>query len=130
MKIKNIEKFRNELYAALKDGSWLPFDDSAECVIIAEHENSINHERLANSIPVWREVNGETVAVALYRPLKVLGTDYFVTVDVDADVSLWKHVDGGYQFEDFVPTNNYNRMTIAVRACEMVDRAYRRAKEV
>lgn len=130
MKIKNIEKFRNELYAALKDGSWLAFDDSAECVLIEEHENSINRERLVNSIPVWREVNGETVAVALYRPLAVFGTDYLVTVDFDADVSLWKHIDGGYQFEDFVSTNNYNRMTVAIKVCEMVGRACRRAKEV
>ena len=129
MKIKNIEKFRNELYKALDGGSWLPFDDSAECVIVAEHKSDINRERLANSIPVWREVNGETVAVALYRPLEILGTDYFVTVDFDADVSLWKRVDGGYRFEDFVSTNNYSRMAVAIKVFDMVDRAYRRAKE-
>lgn len=130
MKIKNIEKFRNELYAALKDGSCHALDDRADYVAIEGHDDSILRESLEKSIPQWAEVNGETLAVALYRPLAILGTPFLVTVDFDADVSLWMHVDGGYEFEDFICTNNWNRMTIAVRACEMVDRAYRRAKEV
>ena len=82
MRITNVEKFRNELYEAIKDTCEWTVDASSEIVDDKPHIISPAH------------------------PMEIEGGALYLTVDEDA-VCFWRSEDGCFEFDDYIEFELY-----------------------
>lgn len=95
MKIKNVEKFREELYGALIDGNCYGFAEAhASCVYKDAHKEFVErHQSLVSELPLYDvDECGEYVVVSLPYPMHFKGTSLYMTVDEDG-VDIWVSMD-------------------------------------
>ena len=95
MRITNVEKFRNELYEAIKDTcAWTTDTPSAIFKSDIGYKSSMteyNHSAIVDDAP-------HTVSLA--RPMKIENGELYITVDEDA-VCLWKSENGWFKFNGY-----------------------------
>ena len=82
MRITNVEKFRNELYEAIKDTCEWTVDTSSEIVDDKPHIISLAH------------------------PMKIEGDALYLTVDEDA-VCFWRSENGCFEFDGYIEFELY-----------------------
>ena len=84
MRITNVEKFRNELYEAIRDTcAWTVDTPSAifkSDVGFKDSMTEYNHSEIVDDKPH---------VISLVRPMKIEGGELYITVDEDA-VCFWK----------------------------------------
>ena len=101
MKITNIEKFRNELYEAIKDTcEWVVDTPSAIFKSDVGFKGSMkeyNHSAIVDDKPQ---------VVSLPRPMKIEGGALYLTVDEDA-VCFWKSENGCFEFDGYIEFELY-----------------------
>lgn len=101
MRITNVEKFRNELYEAIKDTcEWTVDTPSAIFKSDIGYKDSMteyNHSEI---------VNGTPCIVSLTRPMKINGGELYITVDEDA-VCFWKSENGCFEFDGYIEFELY-----------------------
>ena len=102
MRITNIEKFRKELYEAIKDTwEWMTNTPSAIFKSGVEYKDSMieyNHSGI---------VNNETHVVSLARPMEIEGKkELYITVDEDG-VSFWRSENGCFEFDGYIEFELY-----------------------
>ena len=101
MRITNIEKFRNELYEAIKDTcEWTVDTPSAIFKSDVEYKSSMteyNHSAI---------VDGKPHITSLARPMKIEGGALYITVDEDA-VCFWKSENGCFEFDGYIEFELY-----------------------
>ena len=106
MKITNVEKFRNELYEAIRDTcEWTIDTPSAIFKSDVGFKGSMkeyNHSAIVDDKPQ---------VVSLARPMKIEGGALYITVDEDA-VSFWKSENGCFEFDGYIEFELYrNKMS-------------------
>ena len=82
MRITNVEKFRNELYEAIRDTCEWTVDTSSEIVDDKPH------------------------IVSLARPMEIEGGALYLTVDEDS-VCFWKSKNGCFEFDGYIDFKLY-----------------------
>ena len=111
MRITNIEKFRNELYEAIRDTcEWTVDTPSAIFKSGVEYKDSMkeyNHSAI---------IDGTPRTISLACPMQIEMTcpmqgELYITVDKDA-VSFWKSEDGCFDFDGYIEFELYrNKMS-------------------
>ena len=101
MRITNVEKFRNELYEAIKDTwEWTVEMPSAIFKSGVEYKDTMteyNHSEIVDDKPH---------IVSLARPMKIENGELYITVDEDA-VCFWRSEDGCFEFDDYIEFELY-----------------------
>lgn len=101
MKITNAERFRKELYEAIKDTcEWTIDTPSAIFKSDIGYKDSMteyNHSEIVNDKPR---------VVSLARPMKINGGELYITVDEDA-VCFWRSENGCFEFDDYIEFELY-----------------------
>lgn len=106
MRITNVEKFRNELYEAIKDTcKWTVETPSAIFKSGIEYKDSMteyNHSAIVDDKPH---------VISLARPMAIEGGDgelyeLYLTVDEDA-VCFWKSENGCFEFDGYIEFELY-----------------------
>ena len=102
MKITNIEKFRKELYEAIRDTcEWTVNTPSAIFKSGIEYKDSMteyNHSGI---------VNDEPHVVSLARPMEIEGKkELYITVDEDG-VSFWRSENEYFEFDGYMDFDIY-----------------------
>ena len=94
MRITNIEKFRDELYEAIKDTcKWTVNTPSA----IFKSD--------------FKTVDGNVRVISLEHPMKIEGGALYLTVDEDA-VSFWRSEKGWFEYDGYIEFELYrNKMS-------------------
>ena len=89
MRITNVEKFRNELYEAIKDTcEWTV--DTPSAIFKSD----------------FKMVDGNVRVVSLARPMKIEGGALYITVDEDA-VCFWRSENGCFEFDGYIEFELY-----------------------
>ena len=91
MRITNVEKFRNDLYEAIKDTCEWTVDTPSEIV------------------------NDAPCVISLARPMKIENGELYITVDEDA-VCFWKSENGCFEFDDYIEFELYRNKLSFVAA--------------
>ena len=118
MRITNVEKFRNELYEAIRDTcEWAVDTPSAIFKSDVEFKDSMteyNHSEIVDDTPC---------VVSLARPMKIENGELYITVDEDA-VCFWKSENGCFEFDGYIEFELYrNKMSfIAALVLRIADR--------
>lgn len=89
--IKNVEKFREDLYDAIIDGNSYDFAEArAACTYKDSHKEFVErHSSLTTELPLYDEnENGDMVVVSIPYPMRFNGTSLYMTVDEDG-VDFW-----------------------------------------
>lgn len=89
MRITNIEKFRNELYEAIKD----------TCEWTVETPEAIFKSD-------FKMIDGNVRVISLAHPMKIEGGALYLTVDEDA-VCFWKSENGYFEFDGYIEFELY-----------------------
>ena len=101
MRITNVEKFRNELYEAIRDTcEWTVDTPSAIFKSDVGYKDSMreyNHSEIVDDKPC---------VVSLARPMKINGGELYITVDEDA-VCFWKSENGCFEFDGYIEFELY-----------------------
>lgn len=101
MRITNIEKFRNELYEAIRDTcEWTVNTPSAIFKSGIEYKDSMteyNHSEIVNDTPC---------IVSLAQPMEINGGELYLTVDEDA-VCFWKSKNECFKFDGYIDFKLY-----------------------
>ena len=101
MRITNVEKFRNELYEAIKDTcEWIVNTPSAIFKSGIEYKDSMteyNHSEI---------VNGTPHVVSLAQPMELEDGTLYITVDEDG-ICFWKSKDGCFEFDGYIEFELY-----------------------
>ena len=101
MRITNVEKFRNELYEAIKDTcKWTVDTPSAVFKSGVEYEDSMteyNHGEIVDDKPR---------IISLARPMEINGGELYLTVDED-DVSFWRSENERFRFDGYIDFKLY-----------------------
>ena len=101
MRITNVEKFRNELYEAIKDTcEWTVDTPSAIFKSDVGYKSSMteyNHSEIVEDRPH---------IILLAHPMKIEGGELYLTVDEDA-VSFWKSENGCFKFNGYIDFKLY-----------------------
>ena len=101
MKITNVEKFRKELYEAIKDTyEWTVDTPSAifkSDIGFKDSMEEYNHSEIVDDTP-------RTVSLA--RPMKIENGELYITVDEDA-VCFWKSENGCFNFDGYIEFELY-----------------------
>ena len=101
MKITNVEKFRKELYEAIRDTcEWTVDTPSAIFKSDVGYESSMkeyNHSAIVDDAPC---------VVSLARPMKIENGGLYITVDEDA-VSFWRSENGCFEFDGYIEFELY-----------------------
>ena len=101
MRITNIEKFRNELYEAIKDTcEWTVDTPSAIFKSDVGYRDSMteyNHSAIVDDKPH---------VISLARPMRIESVALYITVDEDA-VCFWKSENGCFQFDGYIEFELY-----------------------
>ena len=101
MKITNVEKFRNELYEAIKDTcEWIVDTPSAIFKSDVGFKSSMkeyNHSEIVDDTPS---------IISLARPMKIENGELYITVDEDA-VCFWKSENGCFEFDGYIEFELY-----------------------
>ena len=101
MRITNVEKFRNELYEAIRDTcEWTVNTPSAIFKSGIEYKDSMteyNHSEIVNDTPC---------IISLAQPMEINGGELYITVDEDA-VSFWKSESGCFEFDGYIEFELY-----------------------
>ena len=84
MKIKNVEKFRNELLKAIEDVYYV---NAEWCECIWKDGNE--YTGMMKEVSTWEEIDGEWKCVSLPKAIKINGAKLAITVDSDGDIELW-----------------------------------------
>ena len=94
MRITNIEKFRNELYEAIRDTcEWTI--DTPSAIFKSD----------------FKMVDGNVRVVSLARPMKIKNGELYITVDEDA-VCFWRSENGYFEFDGYIKFELYrNKMS-------------------
>ena len=101
MKITNIEKFRNELYEAIKDTcEWVVDTPSAIFKSDIGYKDSMT-EYAHSAI-----VDDKPHTVSLPRPMKIENGELYITVDKDA-VCFWRSENGCFEFDGYIEFELY-----------------------
>ena len=118
MRITNVEKFRNELYEAIRDTcAWTVNTPSAIFKSGIEYKDSMteyNHSEIVKDTPC---------IVSLAQPMEINGGELYLTVDEDA-VCFWKSKNGCFKFDGYIDFKLYrNKLSfIAALVLRIVDR--------
>lgn len=90
MKIKNVEKFRKDLYAAIEDGNCYNFCDTHTSAVVRKgHLEWVEKYGGVSDYNLHRDFgNGRYEVVALAYPIHFIGTGIYMTVD-DKGVDFW-----------------------------------------
>lgn len=89
--IKNVEKFREDLYSAIIDGNSYDFAEACtSCTYKDSHKEFVErHSSSALEFPLYDEnENGDMVVVSIPYPMHFKGTSLYMTVDKDG-VDFW-----------------------------------------
>ena len=101
MRITNIEKFRNELYEAIKDAcAWTVDTPSVIFKSDIGYKDSMkehNHSVIVDDTPR---------IISLARPMKIEGGVLYITVDEDA-VCFWRSENGCFEFDGYIDFKLY-----------------------
>lgn len=101
MRITNVEKFRNELYEAIRDTcEWAVDTPSAIFKSDIGYKGSMteyNHSEIVDDKPR---------VISLARPMKIEDGVLYITVDEDA-VCFWKSENGCFEFDDYIEFELY-----------------------
>ena len=101
MRITNIEKFRKELYEAIRDTcEWAVDTPSAIFKSDVGYKDSMteyNYSEIVDDAPH---------VVSLARPMKINGGELYITVDEDA-VCFWKSENGCFEFDGYIEFELY-----------------------
>ena len=101
MKITNVEKFRNELYEAIRDTCEWTIDTPSAIfksdIGFKDSMTEYNHSEIVNDTPC---------VVSLARPMKIEGGALYLTVDEDA-VCFWKSENGCFEFDGYIEFELY-----------------------
>ena len=89
MRITNVEKFRNELYEAIKDTCERTID-TPEVIFKSD----------------FKMIDGNVRVVSLERPIKIEDGALYLTVDEDA-VSFWRSEKGWFEFDGYIDFKLY-----------------------
>lgn len=89
MRITNIEKFRNELYEAIKDTLEWTVDTP-----------------LAIFKSDFQMIDGNVRVISLAHPMKIEGGALYLTVDEDA-VCFWRSEKGWFEFDGYIEFELY-----------------------
>ena len=89
MRITNIEKFRNELYEAIKD----------TCEWTVDTPSAIFKSG-------FEMIDGNVRVVSLAHPMKIEGGALYITVDDDA-VSFWRSEKGWFEYDGYIEFELY-----------------------
>ena len=89
MRITNIEKFRNELYEAIKDTcEWTV--DTPSAIFKSD----------------FKMIDGNVRVISLEHPMKIEGGALYITVDDDA-VSFWRSEKGWFEYDGYIEFELY-----------------------
>ena len=101
MRITNVEKFRNELYEAIRDTcEWTVEMPSATFKSGVEYKDTMteyNHSAIVDDTPC---------VGSLARPMKIENGALYITVDEDA-VCFWKSENGCFEFDGYIEFELY-----------------------
>ena len=101
MRITNVEKFRNELYEAIKDTcEWTVDTPSAIFKSDIGYKDSMkeyNHSAIVDNKPH---------VISLAHPMKIEGGALYITVDEYA-VRFWKSKNGCFEFDGYIDFKLY-----------------------
>ena len=147
MKIKNIVKFRDEMFAAIKDAAYwdatetyctvktkyLDADAHYKDMKRDEADDTLKPDCDWNFIPRcarYGETDAEFGAVALPHPLHFRGTDIYLVIDSDANAILYKDVGTHFEYSRNVVLEYYRskmaRAMVLIRAIDEVVKENRR----
>ena len=101
MRITNVEKFRSELYEAIKD-TWEWVVDTPSAIFKSDigYKDSMkeyNHSEIIDDKPQ---------VISLARPMKIEGGELYITVDEDA-VCFWKSEKGWFEYDGYIEFELY-----------------------
>ena len=121
MRITNIEKFRNELYEAIKDTcKWAVDTPSAVFKSRIEYKDSMteyNHSEIVDDKPR---------IVSLAHPMEIEGGALYLTIDEDA-VCFWKSENEYFKFDGYIDFKLYrNKLSfiaaLVLRIADKIDK--------
>lgn len=108
-KIKNAEKFRKELYTTIKRNchmtSTVPF------VCVPEYVRAVRDCGYAEDSEYTVRIGDKMEVVSLPRPLHILGTSVYLTVDRMGNVEFWYDKDEFYYRAERLWTDDYKNRT-------------------
>ena len=120
MKIKNVDKFREELYKALKDNYM--GSSTEESNYMWKDGNERTQEMMEDVQYKWNAVEERPEAYSLPQPMHF--RDYKVAIVVEEDgVTFWDtSIKSYYEMIGYVPTNVYiNRMSFSMAVVKTLE---------
>ena len=115
MKIKNVEKFREELYTAIKD-AFLYQWRSIETPSAMWKGTNDDYEESMERCSSFKFVDGKMFRISLAHPMVIKHNDksVYMTVD-DEGVTFWKSTDEEFEYRGSIEANLYqNRMSFSM----------------
>ena len=109
--IKNVEKFREDLYDAIIDGNSYDFAEArAVCIYKDSHKEFVErHQSLTSELPLYDEnENGDMVVVSIPYPMHFNGTSLYMTVDEDG-VDFWVSIEGYFVRHTSIHVSMYQK---------------------
>ena len=127
MKIKNVGKFRNELYEAIKDATyWDEVEDTEWVFKKLDTDNKELYEMRKNDLGeycIWKEFDNGVgyQAIALPNPMHINGTPIYMTVD-DEGVDFWRSKEDYFEHCSWVDADFCkNRLSFAMAVMRRIE---------
>ena len=95
MRITNIEKFRNELYEALKDTSRLSVEMPS-----AIFKNKFEYKDTMTEYTHYETIDGTRHAISLPHPIEIEGGKLYMVVGTE-EVNFWKDEGDFYTYDGY-----------------------------
>lgn len=107
MKIKNVEKFREELYAAIKDAYLWEWDNIQTSSAVWKG-TSDDYEESMTSYSSFKFIDERALRISLPHPMIIRnnGKAVYITVD-DSGATFWKSTDEEFEYMGSIDINFY-----------------------
>ena len=101
MRITNIEKFRNELYEAIRDTcEWAVEMPSAI------FKNNFEYKDTMTEYTHYETVDGTPHAISLPHPIEIGNDELYLTVGTD-EINFWKSENGYFTYDGYIEFELY-----------------------
>lgn len=121
MRVKNVEKFRDQLYEAIKDQSW--WDVDTDITVVVKH--GYDYVSGANHVterPHYEVVMGEARCVSLPHPCRIKNIGMYITVD-EMGINFWKDNKNEFKYSGCLSFEFYkSRLSMVMALANMISR--------